>query len=140
MLAAQSDSEPQSEGADSLENSTMHIIQRFGILLIAFIFVFPAFAGAAQPAVYVVPFSHLDLYWAGTREECLSRGNRIITKAVRMATQYPEFRFLIEDEVWLANYVETHQGLPELEQLKRLVKKGRIEIAPKWAAILQDLP
>src|SRR5262250_335490 len=95
---------------------------------------------AAQPDVYVVPFSHLDLYWAGTREECLSRGNRIITKAARMAMQYPQFRFLIEDEVWLANYVETHQGSPELDQLKRLVKEGRIEIAPKWAAILENLP
>jgi alpha-mannosidase len=118
----------------------MHIIQRSGILPIAVIIVFQAFAGAAQPAVYVVPFSHLDLYWAGTREECLSRGNRIIAKAARMAEQYPQFRFLIEDEVWLANYVETHQGSPELEQLKRLVKEGRIEISPKWAAILQNLP
>jgi hypothetical protein len=31
---------------------------------------------AGQPAaggndVYVVPFSHLDLFWAGSREECL---------------------------------------------------------------------
>jgi len=93
-----------------------------------------------KPDVYVVPFSHLDLYWAGTREECLSRGNRIITKAVRMATRYPQFRFLIEDEVFVANYVETHQGSPELVQLKQLVKEGRIEISPKWAAILQNLP
>ncbi len=42
---------------------------------------------AAQPAdpprsdVYVVPFSHLDLYWACRQEECLSRGDRIISKA-----------------------------------------------------------
>jgi alpha-mannosidase len=90
--------------------------------------------------VYVVPFSHLDLYWAGTREECLSRGNRIITKALRFAMRYPQFRFLIEDEVFLSNYVDTHQGTPELEQLKRLVKEGRVEISPKWAAILQNLP
>jgi len=97
-------------------------------------------AAGDKPDVYVVPFSHLDLYWAGTREECLSRGNRIITKAVRMATRYPQFRFLLEDEVFVANYVETHQGSPELEQLKQLIKEGRIEISPKWAAILQNLP
>jgi alpha-mannosidase len=106
----------------------------------AMLLIFPALAGAAQPDVYVVPFSHLDLFWAGTLEECLSRGNRIITKAVRMTMQHPQFRFLIEDEVWLANYVETHQGSTELEQLKRLVKDGHIEISPKWAAILENLP
>jgi hypothetical protein len=32
-------------------------------------------AAAATNDVYVVPFSHLDLMWAGTREECLSRGD-----------------------------------------------------------------
>ncbi len=110
------------------------------IPLIAFLFILPARAGAATSDVYIVPFSHLDLFWAGTREECLSRGNRIITKAVQMAQRYPQFRFLLEDEVFVANYVETHQGSPELEQLKRLVKDGRIELSPKWAAILQNLP
>jgi alpha-mannosidase len=90
--------------------------------------------------VYVIPFSHLDLFWAGTREECLSRGNRIISKAVRLAQRQPEFRFLIEDEVFVANYVDTHRGSPELAELKRLVQAERIEIAPKWAAILQNLP
>jgi alpha-mannosidase len=100
--------------------------------------------GAAPPSagddIYVVPFSHLDLFWAGTREECLSRGNRIITKAIQLAQRQPEFRFLIEDEVFTANYVESHRGSPELEALKQLVKDGRIELAPKWAAIYQNLP
>jgi alpha-mannosidase len=103
-------------------------------------------AGAQQSAsggsgdVYVVPFSHLDLMWAGTREECLSRGSRIIDKAIQLATRHPEFRFLLEDNVFAASYVEAHRGLPELEQFKRLVKEGRIEIAPKWAGIYQNLP
>lgn len=59
---------------------------------------FAAAPGAAPGNdVYVVPFSHLDLFWAGTREECLSRGNRIISKALALANRQPEFRFLIED-------------------------------------------
>jgi len=101
----------------------------------------PPTAPASQPAsVYVVPFSHLDLFWAGTREECLSRGNRIISKAIQLALRQPEFRFLIEDEVFTANYVESHGATKELQELKRLVAEGRIELAPKWAAILQNLP
>jgi hypothetical protein len=43
--------------------------------------------------VYFVPFSHLDFYWGGTREECLSRGNRIIAKAIQLAKESPQFRF-----------------------------------------------
>jgi len=113
---------------------------RSTVLPTVLLLILPAFSGGAKPDVYVVPFSHLDLYWAGTQEECLSRGNRIITKALHMAAQYPEFRFLIEDEVWVANYVETHAGSPDLDLLKRLVKEGRIEISPKWAAILENLP
>jgi alpha-mannosidase len=90
--------------------------------------------------VYIVPFSHLDLYWAGTQEECLSRGNRIITKAIGLAERYPEFRFLLEDDDFVADFVDVNHGSPALEALRRLVQQGRIEIAPKWAAIYQNTP
>ena len=95
---------------------------------------------SGQPTVYVVPFSHLDLFWLGTQEECLSRGNRVISKAIQLAEQYPEFRFLLEDDDFVANFVDSSRGSTELDAFKRLVKEGRIEIAPKWAAIYQNLP
>src|ERR1700692_1630881 len=88
--------------------------------------------------VYVVPCSHLDLYWACTEEECLSRGNFIVSKAIQLAKQYPQYRYLLESEVFVANFVESHSGTKELEDLKRLVKQRRIEIAPLWAAIYQN--
>jgi len=93
-----------------------------------------------QVEVYFTPFSHLDFFWGGTREECLARGNGIIAQAIKLAKESAEFRFLLEDEVFVANYLESHKGLPELEDFKRLVKEGRIEIPPKWAAIFQGLP
>lgn len=70
--------------------------------------------------VFVIPFSHLDLYWGGTQEECLSRGNRILTKAIQLAEKYPQLRFLMEDEVFVANFVDSQRGTPELETLKSL--------------------
>ncbi|MEO7143626.1 MAG: glycosyl hydrolase-related protein [Bryobacteraceae bacterium] len=94
----------------------------------------------APRTVYVVPFSHLDFFWGGTREECLARGNRIIAKAVRLAGEHPEFRFLLEDDNFVANYADSHEGSEDLAVFKRLVKAGHIEIAPKWAAIFQGLP
>jgi alpha-mannosidase len=93
----------------------------------------------APRQVFLVPFSHLDFFWAGTREECLARGNRIIARAIQLARQYPDFRFLIEDDDFVANYMECHAGATDATDLKRLVKDGRIGIAPKWAAIFQDL-
>ncbi len=114
------------------------------LVLAAVIAAVPSFA--ADPAVprkgdvYVVPFSHLDLFWAGTREECLSRGSRVIMKAIQVAERHPEARYLLEDEVFVANFVDAHRGTPELEQFKKLVKEGRIEIGPKWAGIYQNTP
>ncbi len=98
----------------------------------------------AQPSedaeIYFVPFSHLDFFWGGTREECVSRGNRIIAKAIQLADESPRFRFLLEDNVFVANFMDSHKGSAEAEELKRLVKEGRIEISPKWAGIFQGLP
>ncbi|MGA3104948.1 MAG: glycosyl hydrolase-related protein [Terriglobales bacterium] len=88
--------------------------------------------------VYVVPFSHLDLYWACTQEECLDRGNYIISRAIQLAKQNPQFRYLLETEVFVANFTDSHRGTKELEDFKQLVKEGRIEIAPLWAAIYQN--
>jgi len=59
---------------------------------------------AGKLEVYLVPFSHLDFFWGGTREECLARGNRIIAKAISLANLHPEFRFLLEDDDFVANY------------------------------------
>ena len=96
-------------------------------------------APRAPVEIDVVPFSHLDFFWGGTREECLARGNQIIAKAVQIARRHPEFRFLIEDVNFTSNYVESHKAAPELEEFKSLVKEGRIEVAPKWAAIFQNI-
>lgn len=115
------------------------------LLLLAFVS-FCAMASfsqhSAKPSgeVYIVPFSHLDLFWGGTQEECLSRGSRIIARAMQLAKEHPEFRFLIEDDVYAASFMDSHKGMPEAEELRNLVKKGQIEIAPKWAAIYQNLP
>jgi alpha-mannosidase len=99
-------------------------------------------SGGTTPKLeaYVVPFSHLDLFWAGTREECLARGNRIIAKAIGIAKKYPEFRFFLESDNFVQNFVDSHKGSAEVEDLKRLVREGRFEIAPNWANIFHNLP
>jgi alpha-mannosidase len=112
-------------------------------LLIVVAALWPVASTAEQPHpggtdVYVVPFSHLDLYWACTQEECLSRGNFLISKAIQLAKQNPQYRYLLETEVFVSNFVDSHRGTAELRDFKQLVKQGRIEIAPLWAAIYQN--
>ncbi|HVH71402.1 MAG TPA: glycoside hydrolase family 38 C-terminal domain-containing protein, partial [Candidatus Dormibacteraeota bacterium] len=97
-------------------------------------------ATPGKKEVYVLPFSHLDLFWAGTREECLARGNRIIAKAMDIAKKYPEFHFFLESDNFVANFVESHKGSSEVDDLKRLVREGRFGIAPNWANIFHNLP
>ncbi|MGE5550915.1 MAG: hypothetical protein ACM3ZC_10340, partial [Bacteroidota bacterium] len=84
---------------------------------------------------YLVPFSHMDLFWLGAQEECLSRGNRVISEAMEMAAKHPEFRFLIEDLVFIDYFLRCH---PEKKAaLKEIVQRGQLEIGPKWAGIDQ---
>lgn len=90
--------------------------------------------------VFIVPFSHLDLFWGGTEEECLSRGNRIIARVMQLAEEHPDFRFQFEDDVFVANFMDSHRGTDEATEFTRLVRSGQIEIAPKWAAIYQNVP
>ena len=96
--------------------------------------------GPDQHEVYIVPFSHLDLFWACTQEECLSRGNNNIGRAIQLADKHPQFRYLLENEDFVADFVESHHGTPELEKFEQLVKRGQIEISPAWAAIYQNEP
>jgi alpha-mannosidase len=96
--------------------------------------------GSHKTEVYVSPFSHLDLFWAGTREECLARGNRIIAKAIGLARKDPQFRFVIESENFVDNFVDSHKGSAQVDDLKRLVSKGHFGVTPNWANIFHNLP
>jgi len=90
-----------------------------------------------QPQIYLLPFSHLDLGFLGDREQALSRGNRIISAALDIMRDHPEFRFLLEDMVFVDDYLEAH---PErAEELRAQVRAGRMEVGAKWAGIFQNL-
>jgi len=86
--------------------------------------------------VYIMPFSHLDLFWLGSQEECLSRGNRVISEALRIAKEREDFCFLLEDVIFVKHFTDSHAE--KIEDLKALIKEGKIEVGPKWAGIHQN--
>ncbi len=89
-------------------------------------------ANTENGTIYVLPFAHLDLFWLGNREECLSRAYDGIFKAMELCRRYPEFRYLLEDVVVLSEFVQTY---PEAKpKLLELVSRGQVEVGSKWAA------
>ena len=97
-------------------------------------------AASTQSEVYVVPFSHLDLYWGGTQEECLSRSNRIISRAVNWprSIRTSASCWKTKSTLPISGYFPRIAGGRCLS--KNWSKAGRIEIAPVWAGIYQNLP
>ena len=88
--------------------------------------------------VYLVPFSHLDLFWAGSREECLTRGIEVIRTALRLLRKYPDYRFMIEAANFLEFFCESCPD--EVPELKRYAAEGRIEAVPMRSILYTQLP
>ncbi|MFZ2656598.1 MAG: hypothetical protein WAX69_16815 [Victivallales bacterium] len=88
--------------------------------------------------VHIVPFSHLDLFWAGTRVECLSRGSFIIARALDLLERYPAYRFMIESTNFLEYHLRCFPG--DKERMGSLIGEGRLELIPMRSIIYTQLP
>lgn len=91
-----------------------------------------------KAVVYLIPFAHLDLFWAGSREECLSRGAELILTALRLLEQYPDYRFMIE----AVNFLEYFRAAYPKEFLRigDFVREKRLEVIPVRAILYTQLP
>lgn len=88
--------------------------------------------------IFLTPFSHLDLFWAGTRAECLSRGITIIKTALDLLERHPDYRFMIEATNFLEHFFD---ACPEDKpRVKTLVESGRLEVIPMRSLVLTQLP
>lgn len=88
--------------------------------------------------IFIVPFSHLDLFWAGTRSECLSRGVTIIKTALDLLERHPDYRFMIEATNFLEHFFDACPG--EKLRVRSLVETGRLEVIPMRSLVLTHLP
>ena len=88
--------------------------------------------------IYIVPFAHLDLFWAGTREECLSRGTKIISQALDLLEKHPDYRFMVESTSFAEAFLDAY---PEKqEQFRRAIAERRLEIIPMRGILYSHLP
>ena len=83
--------------------------------------------------VGILNFSHFDLSWLGTQDECLSQGMRIIATALNEAERDPSYRFHIEYAIFLDHFLRIHPE--QATRLKRLMAAGQIEAGPTWTGL-----
>ncbi|MBK7495247.1 MAG: hypothetical protein IPI28_07580 [Candidatus Omnitrophica bacterium] len=85
--------------------------------------------------IYIIPASHLDYGWAASPGECFSYVSEIIRMAIEDIEEHPDFRFTIEYAIFAKHFLEVY---PEyFPRLKRLVKKGKIEICPSMSGFIE---
>ena len=93
---------------------------------------------SVKKKVFIIPFSHLDLFWGGSQEECLSRGCRILFTALNLLEKHPEYRFLAESVNFLETFLDCFPE--ETQRVRKLVKEKRLEVIPMRAIIYSLLP
>jgi hypothetical protein len=93
---------------------------------------------AHQQTIFLTPFSHLDLFWAGTRAECLTRGVTIIKTALDLLDKYPEYRFMIEATNFLELFLEACPQ--ERSRVRKHVQSQRLEVIPMRSITYTQLP
>lgn len=86
--------------------------------------------------VYVIPGSHLDLFWMGTSEECLKKGSEIIKEAIDLCKISSDFRFLIDSVVFVEYFLSLYPSYKET--LKKLIEKKQIEVAADYVDRLEN--
>ncbi len=93
---------------------------------------------SVKKEVFIIPFSHLDLFWGGSREECLSRGWRILHTALDLLEKHPEYRFLAESLNFLETFLDCFPE--ETGRVRKLVEERRLEVIPMRAILYSLLP
>lgn len=87
----------------------------------------------ADRVVFLVPFSHWDTDWHASFDSYSKLADGNIQAAIGMAKQYPNFRYTMEQVLFVQHFWENH---PESHaDLKELVQKKQLVFA--WAGITQ---
>jgi len=91
---------------------------------------------AAAKQVFVVPFSHLDLWYLGPPENSYARAERIFSYALEQAERDPDFRFTFENAYYLREYLSLR---PEArDRIAKMLGSGRLDLSGQWSDMNQS--
>ena len=83
--------------------------------------------GPTKDTIQVVGHAHMDMNWLWTYSETMQMCNDNLRQAVAFMNEYPDYTML-QSQASVYNFVEMVDP-PLLEQVKKYVKAGRLELA-----------
>lgn len=85
---------------------------------------------ATDDFVGILVFSHQDIAWEDTPDNCDLLREKIFFKALELLEKYPEYRYLIEDSYILKKFLELNPGA--YDRVYQALKQGRLEIGATY--------
>jgi len=110
----------------------------FKVLILMILVISPLIEGDAnmKEEVYIIPGSHLDLFWMGTSDECLQKGAEILKDAIDICENNSNFSFLVDSVVFVEYLIDNFPLYKT--RLKKLVDSGQVEIAADYVDRLEN--
>jgi hypothetical protein len=132
----------QRHAESKLWNATASRTFRFAVAVavVAIILATALFAQSSQQQppkqVYVVPFSHLDLWYLGPPENSYARVERIFSRALELSEHDPDFRFTFENGYYLREYLKLR---PEAKKrVAAALASGHLDLSGQWSDMKQS--
>ena len=89
--------------------------------------------------IFAIPHFHFDLEWWKTEQGYMRDVDRILSRAMELLRDYPEFTYVLDQATSVAPFLEAHPGVKE--EIKKLVAQGRVEcVGGTLAAPDENIP
>lgn len=96
----------------------------------------PGQGADAPKQVFVLPFSHLDLWYLGPPEDAYARAERVFSFALQQSEKDPGFHFTFENANFLREYLLLR---PEArDRIAHLLASGQFDMSGQWSDMMQS--
>jgi len=95
-------------------------------------------ASKGKGTQHLITSSHQDIAWMDTPAQCIiDRDQKVITPALAIMKESPQFCFDLEDVLELREYLERHPD--RKNEIHRLLKEGRLGVGATYTMPYEDL-
>ena len=92
----------------------------------------------AGSKLHFIISTHQDIAWMDSPEQCIKdRDEKILTPALEIMKTDPNYRFDLEDVLFLREYIERHPD--RKEDLRRFIAEGRLGVGASYNQPYEDL-
>jgi alpha-mannosidase len=92
----------------------------------------------ADSKLHLIVSTHQDIAWMDSPEQCVKdRDEKILTPTLEIMKTDPNYRFDLEDVLFLREYIERHPD--RKEELRKYIAEGRLGIGASYNQPYEDL-